>query len=148
MVRATLGVIGAFVLMAVLVVVLSMGLWFVLGVDGVLRPGVFDGNALLNIYAVLAGIVGAVIAGWLCAKISRSNTAVVVFAALCFVMGTVNAVMQMNKPDPGPRAPGLSVRQAIEKRKEPMWFTLLMPVIGSTSALLSGRRALGSGANR
>ena len=28
--------------------------------------------------------------------------------------------------------------QAIEKRKEPLWFTLLMPVAGSCGALVSG----------
>jgi hypothetical protein len=148
MIRATLGVIVAFVLMVVLVLVLSMGLWLALGVDGVLRPGVFDGSALLDIYAVLAGVTGAIVAGWLCAKISRSTSAVAVFVALCFVMGTVNAVMQIKKPDPGARPPGLSLQQAIEKRKEPMWFIFLMPVLGSTSALLSGRRALGSSADR
>ncbi len=104
MVRATVGVIVAFVLMALFVLAFSMGIWFALGIDGVLRPGVFAGTALLNIYSVLAALLGAVIAGWLCAKISRSQTALIVFAALCFVLGTVNAIMQLNKPDPGPRA--------------------------------------------
>lgn len=147
MVRSILGVIAAFVLMAVFVLAFSMGLWFALGVDGVLRPGTFDGNTLLNTYAVVVGVLGAVLAGWLCAKISRSATAVIVLAVLCFVMGMVNAVMQSKKPDPGPRAPGLSMQQAIEKRKEPAWFTFLMPVIGSATVLLVGRRTLGS-ANR
>lgn len=142
MVRATLGVIIALVTMMVLVLALSMGLWFALGVDGVLRPGTFDGTIVHNVYAVLAGVVGAIVAGWVCATISRSRKAVIVLAVLCFVMGTANAAGQWNKPDPGSREPGLTMMQAIEKRKEPTWFTFLIPVVGALGVLGSGLRTL------
>ncbi len=42
------------------------------------------------------------------------------------------------------REPGLTIMQAIEKRKEPAWFTLLIPVAGTCSVLLSGLRTIGS----
>jgi hypothetical protein len=137
-VRPILGVIAAFVAMMALVLGLSLGLWFVLGVDGVLLPGRFDGTIILNLCAVLAGVVGGLFAGWLCATISRSRTAIIVLAALCFVNGLGNAFAHWNKPEPGSREAGLTIKQAIEKRKEPLWFTLLMPVAGSCSTLVSG----------
>jgi hypothetical protein len=137
-VRPVLGVIVAFVAMMPVVLGLSLGLWFALGVDGVLLPGRFDGTIILSIYAVLAGVVGALFARWLCVTISRSRTAVIVLAVLCFVMGSGNIFAQWNKPEPGSREPGLTIMQAIEKRKEPLWFTLLMPVAGSGGALVSG----------
>ena len=59
-----------------------------------LLPGRFDGTIILNICAVLAGVAGAVFAGWICATISRSRTAVIVLAALCFVMGSGNIFAQ------------------------------------------------------
>ncbi len=140
--RPTLGVIVAFVATMALVLGLSLGLWFALGVDEVLLPGRFDGTIVLNICAVMAGVVGGLFGGWLCATISRSRTAVIILAALCFLNGAGNAYAHWIKLEPGPREPGLTVMQAIEKRKEPVWFTLLMPIAGSCSALLSGRLTL------
>jgi hypothetical protein len=128
--------------MMALVLGLSMGLWFALGVDGVLLPGRFDGTTVLNCWTVMAGVVGGIFAGWLCATISRSRTAIIVLAMLCFINGAGNAVAHWVKAEPGSRAPGLTIMEAIEKRKEPAWFTLLMPIAGSCSALLSGRRTL------
>jgi hypothetical protein len=128
--------------MMALVLGLSLGLWFALGVDGVLLPGRFDGTIILNIYAVLAAVAGGLFAGWLCATISRSRTAIIVLAALCFLNGVGNAYAHWSKPEPGPREAGLTIMQAIQKRKEPAWFTLLMPVAGSGSALVSGWRTL------
>jgi hypothetical protein len=139
-VRATLGVIVAFVAMMALVLGLSLGLWFTLGVDGVLLRGRFDGTIILNVCTVLAAVVGGLFAGWLCATISHSRTAIIVLAALCFLNGAGNAFAHRNKPEPGPREPGLTIMQAIERRKEPAWFTLLIPFAGSCSVLLIGWR--------
>jgi hypothetical protein len=141
-VRSTLTVIISFVAMMALVLGLSMGLRFALRVDGALLSGRFHGTTILNCWTVLAGVVGGIFAGWLCVTISRSRTAIIVLAVLCFLNGAGNAVAQWVKPQPGSRAPGLTIMQAIEKRKEPAWFTLLMPIAGSCSALVSGRRTL------
>jgi hypothetical protein len=147
-VRPTLGVIVAFVAMMAMVLGLSLGLWFTLGVDGVLLPGRFDGTVILNVCSVLAAVVGGLFAGWLCATISRSRTAIIVLAALCFLNGAGNAFAHWSKPDPGPREAGLTIMQAIEKRKEPAWFTLLIPFAGSCSVLLIGSRTLAVKAKR
>jgi hypothetical protein len=139
MVRSILGVIVSLIVMAILVFVLSIGLWFALGVDGVLKPGTFDGMLVLTIWSVLASFIGAFVGGVMCAKITKSRTAILVFAVLAVALGLLNATMQMGKPAPGVREPGLSVVDAIQKRKEPVWFTFLVPVIGCVGILLGGR---------
>jgi uncharacterized protein YndB with AHSA1/START domain len=53
----------------------------------------------------------------------------------------------LNKPAPGARPPGLTVVQAIATRKEPAWFTLLMPFAGVAGVLLGGLRAGGAARN-
>jgi hypothetical protein len=140
--RPTLAVIMSFVAMMALVLGLSLGPWFALGVDGVLLPGRFDGTIVLHICAVVAAVIGGLFAGWLCATISRSRAAIVVLGTLCFLNGVGNVFAQWKKPNPGPRETGLTIMQAIEKRKEPAWFTLLMPIAGSCSVLASGLRTL------
>ena len=116
--RSTLAVIVSFVAMIALVLSLSVGMWFALGVDRVLLPGRFDGTTILNCWTVLAGVFGGIFAGWLCAMISRLVSAIIVLAMLCFINGAGNAITQWVKPQPGPCA-GLTIMQSIEKRKEP-----------------------------
>ena len=139
--RAVVGVILAFVAMSVLVLALSLAPWFVLGVDAVLEPGHFESTSLFNVYAVAVGGLGAVFGGWICAAVGRSRTAVIVLAVLCFLAGMLNHFSQHHKPEPGARLAGVSVMDAVTQRKEPDWFTLLMPLLGGAGVLVGGRGA-------
>ena len=138
MVRAILGVLVGYILMAIVVIVLFVGLWFALGVDGVLEPGQFKGTMPLNIGAPLISILGALLGGFVCAKISRSRKAVMVFASIVLVLGLVAAYFTLQKPEPGPRPPGLSVVDAIKQGREPNWYALLNPFLGAGGILLGG----------
>jgi hypothetical protein len=141
MIRTLLGIIVSLIAMSMLVFALSIAPWFVLGVDSVLLPGRFDTNAAYNVYAIVVGAMGAVFGGWLCARISRSRMAVVVLAVLGFVGGMVNVYAHHTKPEPGPRVAGVAVNDAVMTRREPTWFTVLMPVLGVPGVLIGGRRA-------
>jgi hypothetical protein len=143
MARSILAVVLSLILMACGVLALTMALWFTLGVDGVLKPGTFDAKPILDAWSVVVSIAGALIAGWLCAAISRSHAAVIALAVLCLLMAVGNAVGQHAKPAPGPRDAGIPILQAMTLRKEPAWFTFLMPIAGGASILLAGRARLG-----
>ena len=138
MVRPIAGVILSLAVMAALTFGASIALWFAMGVDRVLAPGSFDGTPLLNTWSVAVSVVGALVGGWLCFRISESRTAVIVFACFCLLMGLGNAFGQRGKPEPGPRPAALSVMDAVKQRKEPAWFTFLVPVIGAVGALIGG----------
>jgi uncharacterized protein YndB with AHSA1/START domain len=141
-VRSVLAVIVALVTMAVLVLVVSQLPWHILGVEAVLHPGRFDTTTIFDVYAVIVAALGGVYGGWVCGRISRSWTAVIVLAALSFAGGTANVVGHALKPVPGPRGPGVTVFEAVGQRKEPYWFTILMPCLGVPCILLGGLRAL------
>ncbi len=139
--RAVVTVIVAFVALNGFVLLASLAPWYILGVDGVLEPNQFKTHFAFDIYAVLVGMFGSVQAGRWCARMAESRTAVIVLALLCFAVGMINAFSQSQKLEPGFREPGLSVRQAISARKEPAWFTFLMPAVGFLGVLFGGRRA-------
>jgi len=80
-----------------------------------------------------------VFGGWLCMRIGRSRIAVIVLAVLSFAGGMANAYAQHAKPAPGARLPGVTVMEAVNTRKEPAWFTLLMPCLGVAGVLIGGR---------
>lgn len=138
MIRPVAGVVLSLIAMAAFVFAGSIALWFAVGVDRVLAQSSFDGTPLLNVWSVAVSILGAVAAGWLCFRISESRMAVIVLAFLCLVMGLGNALGQRGKPEPGARPPGLSVFDAVKLRKEPTWFTLLVPVVGVLGVLGGG----------
>jgi nitrate/nitrite transporter NarK len=139
--RAALAVIVAFVSMSVVVFGLSVAPWFMFGLDAVLVPSRFDSTATFDAYAVVVGILGAMLGGWLCARLGRSRHAVLALAVMGFIGGMTNVVMQSRKPEPGARRPGVMVPDAIAARKEPLWFTLLMPCVGAAGILVGGGRA-------
>ena len=67
--RVLAGTLVAFLAMSMAVFALSIAPWFALGVDGVLKPGVFDTRPAFDAYAVFVGILGALFSGRLCAPI-------------------------------------------------------------------------------
>jgi uncharacterized protein YndB with AHSA1/START domain len=139
--RQVLAVAVPLLFMAAFVLVASLLPWWVFGVESVLQPGSFDATPALAAWSVAAGALGALFAGRLCAAIGNSRRTVAVFALLCLLGGTGTAIAQHGKPEPGARAAGLPVADAVGRRKEPPWFTLLMPVLGAALALAGGRRA-------
>lgn len=140
--RAVLAVVVALIVMSVLVFALTIAPWLALGSDAVLEPGRFDGTTVYTTYAILIGVLGGVFGGWLCATIARSRVAVIVLAVLAFAGGLVNHFGQHHKPEPGPRPAGMSVMDAVAQRKEPDWFSLLMPVLGAAGIVVVGTRAV------
>src|SRR6185503_20329671 len=89
--------------MFVLVMSLFIAMFFVFGPDKLFRQGTYDGTVLRDAAAVVISVFGALVGGWVCVKIARSRTPVVVLAVIVLVLGLAGAFVNMNKPDPGPR---------------------------------------------
>lgn len=138
MIRAIAAVIVGYIVLAVVVMCLFVGLWVVLGVDGVLQPGTFKGTMALNVGAVVVSIVGALVGGAVCALIAKSLTPVKVLAGMVLVLGAAAAVVGVQRPEPGERKPGLTVREALEQGREPNWYLIANPIIGAAGVFVSG----------
>lgn len=138
MLRAIAAVIVGYIVMFIVVMCLFLGLWVVLGVDGVLQPGTFKGTMALNVGAVAASIVGALVGGIVCGSIAKTLTPVKVFAGIVLVLGLVAAVVGIQKPEPGERKPGLTVMEALQQGREPNWYLIVNPIIGAGGILAGG----------
>jgi hypothetical protein len=138
MIRATAGVVSGFIVGFAISIGLFMAMWFGLGPDAILEKGLFKGNMILNIGAPLFTVIGGLVGGWLCARVSRSRRAVIACAAVLFLVGAWGAYDVLQKPEPGPRAPGLTAKQALDKGREPTWFALINPLLGAGSILVGG----------
>jgi hypothetical protein len=138
MLRSIGGVIVGWIVGFVIAFGGFLGLWFGFGVDGVLEKGQYKGTTVLNVGAPLLGLLGALAAGFVCAKISKSRTAVMVLAVILLIAGACDGMMSQARPTPGPRPEGQTVMEAIKNGKPPMWWSIANPLIGFSGVLLGG----------
>jgi len=139
MLRSIIAVIGSYIVMAVLIVGVFMGLWLGMGPDRLLEPASWKGNMLLTIAAPAITVIGGLFGGWMCAKISRSRKPVMVLAGLVFVLGMTMAFFTLQEPEPtGPRDPAMTMDQIMEQGREPTWLAILNPIIGAGAVLIGG----------
>jgi uncharacterized membrane protein len=137
--RTVIAVIVGFVSMAVFTFALSIAPWYLFGVDTVLEQGRFETTPLITVYSVAIAFIGALLGGLIVKQIGRRMAGVVILAFLGLIVGTANAIGQINKPEPGARESDVTVMQAMSARKEPEWFTFLIPVVGVAGVLIGGR---------
>jgi hypothetical protein len=146
MLRSIVAVVVAYVAIAVLVMGLFTALWFGLGPDRLLVPGEWKGNLLITIAAPGITVLGGLFGGWLCAKIGRARGPVIALACVVLALGILMCYFTLQKPLPtGPREPGLTVQQIMEKGREPTWVAVSNPIIGAAAVLLGGLCTAGRG---
>lgn len=153
MLRSILAVIVSYIIMFVLIFACFAALVFGLGIDGLLKPGSFQGNMIITIAAPSITIIVGLFGGWLCAKIagggSRGRIPVIVLAAINFVIGAVLAVGTLQKPYPAdPRPADMTLEQFMEVGREPTWVAVSNPIIGSIAVLIGGLAVASSSRRR
>jgi amino acid transporter len=141
MLRAILGVIVGYLVMAIAVAAVFMGLVLGLGIDRLFEPQTFNATMLLSVGTLVASFLCAVLGGMVCRSIAKRRGPALVLACIVFVFGLVSAVVKMNQPPVGPRDPNMSVFEAASQMREPTWYAFLMPFVGAAGVLVGGTRS-------
>lgn len=131
--------------MTVLIISVFMGMWFGMGPDRLLEPGTWKGGWFLCIAAPSITVLCGLFGGWMCIKIGRSRTPLLVLAGVVLVLGGLAAALTLQKPEPtGPREPGMTMEQIMDKGREPTWLAIFNPIGGSAAVLIGGLLSLKS----
>lgn len=149
MLRSIAAVIVCYIVMFILIFVCFAALVFGLGIDGLLKPGSFQGNMLITIAAPSITIIVGLFGGWLCAKIAgggnggreagRGRNSVIALAAVNLVVGAIFAVGTLQKPFPAdPRPADMTLEEFMKVGREPTWVAVSNPIIGSIAVLVGG----------
>jgi hypothetical protein len=139
MVRSIIAVVASYIAMVILIMGAFAGMWFGMGPDRLLEPGLWTGNVFLCIAAPAITLIFGLFGGWMCAKIGRSTKPVMVLAGVVLVLGMLTAYFTLQKPEPtGPRAPGMSMTEIMEKGREPTWLAIFNPIGGAAAVLIGG----------
>ena len=139
MLRSTAAVVASYVAMVILIMGAFAGMWFGMGPDRLLEPGLWTGNLFLCIAAPAITLIAGLFGGWMCTKIAWGATPVKVLAGVVLVLGMATAYFTLQKPLPTePRAPGMSMQEIMEKGREPTWLAIFNPIGGAATVLIGG----------
>jgi hypothetical protein len=148
--RAIASVVLGYVMMAATVFFTFTAAYLILGADGSFKPGTYEVSALWLIVSFVLSFVAAVLGGYVCAFIAKSLKPPKVLAAVVLALGLVLAlpVLTGGGGEPQPRPETVDTVEAMQNAEQPLWVTLLTPLVGAVGVLVGARRRLGSGGPR
>jgi hypothetical protein len=144
MLRIIAGIIVGWIVMAVLVMATFGITMMVLGLDRILKPGTYWTTDTFNVIVLAGGLLAAIVGGMVCKIISRDSRATLILAAIVLIMGIGSAVMNMNKPDPPPRAGAATMQDIATHGKEPNWFAVMKTVLAVAGLVIGSSLRRGS----
>lgn len=138
MLRAIVGVIASYVVMAIIIAIVFIGLFLALGVERVFQTDSYEVSPLWLVISIAISVGSAVVGGYVCAAISRSMRACQVLALIILVLGIILCLPRMRE-DPHVRAGDVPTLQVMKLAQVPAWMHVLTPVLGAVGVLLGAR---------
>lgn len=135
-------VVAGYVAMFVTVFLLFTAAWFALGADGAFMPATFQTTALWIALSVFISLAAAVDGGYVAAVVSKSDArALWGLVGLVVVLGLLFALPVLNQADTPAAARGATVTmaEAMQQARQPVWIALANPVIGAVGAIVGFR---------
>lgn len=134
MLRSILAVIVSYVAMFILLFAAFTAVYLALGADRVFEPNTYVASWLA--LAAVISFCGAILAGYICAAMSKSMRACQVLAGIVLVLGLLLCIPAMRADQtPRLRAGDVTNMEAMRQAQAPTWMHLLSPVIGAVGVL-------------
>ncbi len=129
------GAVLGWVVMAICVTALMIGLFALLGPDRVFRPGGLEPTPAWLVASIAIGLAAAVAGGAVCARVATDRRGVLMLIALVVVLGVADALAQ--RPPPEVTAPELvGFLEALGSARPPAWISWLNPLLGAVGTLV------------
>jgi hypothetical protein len=145
MLRTVGSVILGYIVMAAFVF-LSFSLLFVaMGPDRAYQPGTYEVSALWVVVSIVLSFIAAVLGGWVCVLVARTQLGPQILAAAILVFGLVLAVMELGSAPaylPTVRDASVGVMEAMRNSRNPTWINFLTPLV-AVVGILAGARLVG-----
>ena len=138
MLRAIAGVIASYIVMAIIITVVFIGLFLALGVERVFQPDSYEVSPLWLVISTALSVGSAFLGGYVCAAITKSMRVCQVLALIVLVLGIVLCLPKMHE-DPHVRAGDVPTLQVMHLAQMPVWAHVLTPVLGAIGVLLGAR---------
>lgn len=129
--RKIASVIGAYLVTAIVIVVVMNGAYAILGSEAAYKPGSYEVSMTWNVLTLVLGFAAAFVGSMACYAISYSRRALIWFGVLLLVLGVVYAYPTIGvDPPTDVRSGAVPVMEAMLESWQPAWVGLMNPVVG------------------
>jgi hypothetical protein len=142
MARTIIAVIVGYVTMFVLVSLMITSMFLLMGTEWSFKPGSFEASNGWIAMSLVANLIIAIIGGFVCALIAKGGKAPLVLAVVVFALGlafAVPAVVAHRASTNLVRTGTVTLTEAMQKAREPLWVPFSVPIIGAVGVLV-GRK--------
>ena len=139
MVRFLAAIVIGYLVMFIVVVGIFMAAYPLVGIDRLFEPGSYQAAGGWIVLSFAVGLLAAMTAGSLCARIAPETTAPLWLAAIVLVLGGLMAipvVMNASTSRGGVRPPHITMSDAMAHAEQPVWVALLNPLVGAAGILI------------
>jgi cytochrome bd-type quinol oxidase subunit 2 len=140
MVRAIVGVIVGYLVMAMTIGILFGALWLVLGAEGAFKEGTYQVTPVWIISTFVLSLIAATVGGIVCAVIStRGSKAPVALMVVVLILGAPIAVFEITsgrEQKPLDRPDEIAMAEATSNARQPTVALMLNPIIGAIGVYL------------
>ena len=139
MIRFLAAIVIGYLVMLLVVVGVFTAAYPLVGVDRLFEPGSYEAARGWIALSFAVGLVAAMTAGSLCARIAPATGAPLWLAAIVLVLGGLMAIpvaMSASTERGGPRPPGITMSDAMAHAEQPLWVALLNPLVGAAGVLI------------
>jgi amino acid transporter len=136
--RAIIGVIASYIVMAIFFTVIFLGFFLALGVERVFQPDSYEVSTLWLVISTAISFCTAILGGYVCAAIGKCMRACQVLALIVLVLGVILCLPKMRE-DPHVRAGDVPTLQVMQLAQMPVWMHVFAPVLGAVGVLLGAR---------
>ena len=139
MVRFLAAIVIGYLVMLLVVVGVFTAAYPQLGVERLFEPGSYQAARGWIVLSFAIGLVAAMTAGSLCARIAPATAAPLWLAAIVLVLGGLMAipvVMSASTSRGGVRPPHITMSDAMAHAEQPLWVALLNPLVGAAGILI------------
>jgi len=143
-VGTVLGAVAGYLAMAIFIMATFYAAFPILGMDRLFAPGTYDASAVWIALSFVLGLAGAFLGGWVASSVGGKSYAVHVLAGMVLLFGILSALAAPNQDEPrgGARGADATMTDAMNYARQPLWITLVNPLLGVAGVLIAGRRRM------
>ena len=145
MLRTVGSVILGYIVMAAFVFLSFSLLYVAMGPDRAYQPGTYEVSGLWVVVSFVLSFIAAVLGGWVCVLVARTQLGPQILAAAILVFGLVLAVMELGSAPadlPTVRDASVGVMEAMRNSRNPTWINFVTPLV-AVVGILAGARLVG-----
>ena len=145
MLRTVGSVILGYIVMAAFVFLSFSLLYIAMGPDRAYQPGTYVVSGLWVVVSFVLSFIAAVLGGWVCVLVARTQLGPQILAAAILVFGLVLAVMELSSAPadlPTVRDASVGVMEAMRDSQNPTWINFVTPFV-AVVGILAGARLVG-----